>query len=138
MDAEQKFIYVSSLICEPIRAKMLWNLLDGRAYTAGELAIVADVSASSASNHLSRLLGADIVKVEMQGRHRYYSFSNPEAAYMVVALANLANNNTGTKSKMRNNTSGIKYCRTCYDHLAGYVGVSITEALEQKGYLKKN
>ena len=138
MDAEEKFISIAGLICEPTRAKLLWNLLDARAYTASELATTVDISASSASNHLSRLLEADIVKVEMQGRHRYYSFSNPEVAYVVETLASLVSNNKDTKHKNEKPANGVKYCRTCYDHLAGYVGVSIAEALEQKGYLKKS
>jgi DNA-binding transcriptional ArsR family regulator len=137
MEVEETFVLISSLICEPARAKMLWNLLDGRAYTSGELSIVADVSTTSASNHLSKLLDAKIVKVEIQGRHRYFSFSNPEVAYVIEALANLANNKDTTKPSKQIVTNGVKYCRTCYDHLAGYVGVSIVEAMELKGYLQK-
>ena len=138
MDVQEKFILVSGLICEPTRAKMLWNLLDGRAYTASELSSIADISATSASNHLARLLEADIVKVEIQGRHRYYSFSNPEVAYVVEALANLVNSDSGNKDKKEIALNGIKFCRTCYDHLAGYVGVKVVEALEQKRYIKKS
>lgn len=88
MNVEDKFVSISALMCEPTRAKMLWNLLDGRAYTASELSIVADTSPTSASNHLSKLLEAEIVKVEIQGRHRYYSLSNSEVAYAVEGLAN--------------------------------------------------
>jgi DNA-binding transcriptional ArsR family regulator len=137
MEVEETFVLISALICEPVRAKMLWNLLDGRAYTASELAIVADVSATSASNHLSKLLEAKIVKVEIQGRHRYFSFSNPEVAYVIEALANLASDKISPKLSKQIVTNGVKYCRTCYDHLAGYVGVSIVEAMESKGYLLK-
>lgn len=136
MDVEEKFIRISGLLCEPVRSRMLWNLLDGRAYTAGELAIATNILSTSASNHLSKLLDAGIVKVEVQGRHRYYSFSGPEVAYAMEALANLAIDKQGTQ-KNNEITSGVKYCRTCYDHLAGLVGVSITEAMEQKGYLKR-
>ena len=78
MGVEENFITLSGLLCEPTRAKMLWNLLDGRAYTATELSTAADVSATSASNHLAKLLEAGLVKVEAQGRHRYYSFQNQE------------------------------------------------------------
>ena len=138
MEVEENFISLSALLCEPARAKMLWNLLDGRAYTASELAIVADVSATSASNHLSKLSDADIVKVETQGRHRYYSFSNPEVAYVVEAMANLASNRSSAKQMSQPLTNGIKYCRTCYDHLAGYIGVTFAEAMVQKTYLKKS
>jgi DNA-binding transcriptional ArsR family regulator len=136
MEDEEKFILISTLICEPARARMLWNLLDGRAYTAGELAIAADVSATSASNHLTKLLEANIVKVEIQGRHRYFSFATPEVAYVIEALANLASNKS-PKQERQITTQGVKYCRTCYDHLAGYVGVTIVEAMESRGYLAK-
>ncbi|MBI3139057.1 MAG: helix-turn-helix transcriptional regulator [Sphingobacteriales bacterium] len=138
MDAAEKFIRVSGLICEPARARILWNLLDGRAYTASELAIAADLSPTSASNHLSRLSEADIIRVEVQGRHRYYSFANPEVAYVVEALASLVKNNPPGPQKKDTPMTGVKYCRTCYDHLAGFVGVSIADAMEKKGYLKKS
>ena len=137
MIAEEKFVELTGLICEPTRAKMLWNLLDGRAYTASELAAVADVSATAASNHLAKLLEADLVNVETQGRHRYFSFSKPEVAYVVESLANLANDNSASQKRPGFEEAGIKYCRTCYDHLAGLVGVKITEAFENKKIITK-
>ena len=137
MMEENNFVGIASLIGEPARAKMLWNLLDGRAYTAGELAIAADISGTSASNHLTKLLEADLLKVQKQGRHRYFSFSKPEIAYVVESLASLSDHSS-KKVTDRNVISGIKYCRTCYDHLAGYVGVQITEALERKNILKRS
>jgi DNA-binding transcriptional ArsR family regulator len=138
MEVEEIFISISALICEPTRAKMLWVLLDGRAYTASELAIAAAISATAASNHLSKLLDADIVKVEIQGRHRYYSFSKPEVAYVIESLANLASEKIVSKDKKTVLTNGITFCRTCYDHLAGFVGVKVVEALEKKTFVKKS
>jgi len=138
MDAQEKFISISALICEPVRAKMLWNLLDGRAYTASELADEAGISASSASNHLSKLIEADIIKVESQGRHRYFSFSRPEVAYVVESLAGSVKNDPGETEKNFIDITGIKFCRTCYDHLAGRVGVTLTKAFEKKGLIKKS
>jgi DNA-binding transcriptional ArsR family regulator len=138
MEAEEMFVSISGLICEPTRAKMLWNLLDGRAYTASELSVAADVSATAVSNHLSKLLNADIVKVETQGRHRYYSFSKPEVAYVIESLANFATADIMEDAKKSKPINGVKFCRTCYDHLAGFVGVKVVEALEKKGYLKKS
>jgi DNA-binding transcriptional ArsR family regulator len=104
-------------------------LLDGRAYTAGELALVSDLSPTSVSNHLSKLLNGEIVKVDAQGRHRYYSFANPEVAYVVESLANLANQGPSSKPDKHLSKNDIKYCRTCYDHLAGRVGVLIVDKL---------
>lgn len=138
MNVEDKFVSIAALLCEPTRARMLWNLLDGRAYTAGELSVVADVSPTSASNHLLKLLEAAIVKVEVQGRHRYYSVYNAEVAYVVEGLANLAGNNAVKNMKQEPAKHGVKYCRTCYDHLAGFVAVKIIEALEAKGCLARS
>lgn len=138
MQVEEIFVSISGLICEPTRARILWSLLDGRAYTASELAIAADVSATAISNHLSKLLEADIVKVEIQGRHRYYSFSKPEIAYVIESLANLASDKIVGKDKKSVATNGVKFCRTCYDHLAGVVGVKVVEALEKNSLLKKS
>jgi len=137
MNVEENFVLISGLICEPTRARLLWNLLDGRAYTASELAIVGEISSTSASNHLAKLLEADIIKVEMQGRHRYYSFSKPEVAYVVESLANLASSHSGSLIKKETAPEGIRFCRTCYDHLAGYVAVKLVDAMESKGYIKK-
>lgn len=136
MEEGNEFIAVAALIGEPARARILWSLLDGREYTASELAIAADISPTAASNHLTKLLAANLLKVEVQGRHRYFSFAKPEVAYVVESLASLTNANTTTKNGLAE-MPPIKYCRTCYDHLAGYVGVKVTEALEKKGLIKK-
>lgn len=138
MDVEDKFVSISALLCETTRARMLWNLLDGRAYTAGEMSIVADTSPTSASNHLSKLLEAEIVKVEIQGRHRYYSLLNSDVAYAIEGLANLAKKSSSKIIKKQPEQNGVKYCRSCYDHLAGFVGVKIVETLETQGYLTKS
>ncbi len=135
---ENNFISVASLLCEPSRAKIVWNLLDGRAYTASELALVSDLSPSSVSNHLSKFLSGNILRVDVQGRHRYYSFANSDVAYAVESLANLANENLPPKLNKKLVKTGVKYCRTCYDHLAGYVGVTITEAMVEQGFLIKS
>ena len=134
---ETKFVDVAAMIGEPARAKMLWNLLDGRAYTASELAMAADISGTSASNHLAKLLDADLLKVERQGRHRYFSFSKPEIAYVVESLASHSGHSS-KKIERETAVTGIKYCRSCYDHLAGHVGVKITEALEEKKAIRKH
>ena len=135
---DNSFITAASLLCEPSRAKIVWNLLDGRAYTASELALVSDLSPSSVSNHLSKLLDGKILRVDVQGRHRYYSFFSSDVAYVVESLANFANDNLPSTSNRELIKTGVKYCRTCYDHLAGYVGVIVTEAMLEKGYLIKS
>ena len=138
MEYQNNFITISSLLGEQARAKMLWSLLDGRAYTATELAHEADISPTSASNHLSKLLDADLLKVEVQGKHRYYSFSKPEVAYVVESMAGLAIPHGKKITGNQKELSGIKFCRTCYDHLAGYIGVQVADAMELKNLIKKS
>lgn len=134
----EKLESIAGIIGDPTRAKILWILLDGRAYTATELAIKADISSSNASMHLAKLIQAELLVVEKQGRHRYYGLSKPEVAYAMEALANLIPEN---KSDVNNpeqtisETSNIKYCRSCYDHLAGKVAVQISDQLVNKGVL---
>jgi DNA-binding transcriptional ArsR family regulator len=134
---EHPFVSIAALIGEPARARMLWSLLDGRAYTAGELAIEADISATAASNHLGKLLEADLLKAERQGRHRYFSFSKPEIAYVVESLANLAPGSANFHTQSQVLPAGIRYCRSCYDHLAGFVGVGVADAMQKQKFIQK-
>lgn len=126
---EKEVGYITSLIGGPVRTNILWTLLDGRAYTATELAISANTSPQNISMHLSKLIQADLLRVESQGRHKYYKFSKPEVAYAIEAISNLIPNEKHKKIVNNKDNTAIKYCRTCYDHLAGKVGVLITEAL---------
>lgn len=135
MDDLHHFSKITALICEPVRSKILWCLLDGKAYTATELAAFADISITSVSNHLSKLLAAELLKVEVQGRHRYFTFANADVAYAVESLAQLSKSGETVRNTK---PTGIKYCRTCYDHLAGFVGVQLAEAMEAKRFLRKD
>jgi len=126
---EKELEYITSLIGDPVRTNILWALLDGRAYTATELAISADTSPQNISMHLSKLVQADLLTVKSQGRHKYYSFSRPEVAYAIEAIGSLIPGENHKKIVNDKDNSGIKHCRTCYDHLAGKIGVLITEAL---------
>lgn len=125
---ESNFQYIASLIGDPTRSVIMWTLLDGRALTATELAIAAETSPQNISMHLNKLVTASLLKVESQGRHRYYTYSRKEIAYAIEAMANLVPFPEKTAG-VADNHSAIKYCRTCYDHLAGRVGVLITESL---------
>ena len=130
MNAQQKFITNALIIGEQARASMLWSLLDGRAYTATELAAIANISRQSASNHLSKMLDNGLLIVLTQGRHRYYSFANDDVAYAIESLANLIPEFKLRKEKKDSKEkSGIYFARTCYDHLAGELAVKITDSL---------
>ena len=126
---ESRFKEIASLIGDPTRATILWVLLDGKAFTATELAIAADTSPQNISMHLSKLVQAELLSVESQGRHKYYKFSNKDIAYAIEALANLIPPAKATKTIKEN---PVTHCRTCYDHLAGKMGVLITDSLLQQ------
>jgi DNA-binding transcriptional ArsR family regulator len=135
---ENEFKQIASLIGDPTRATILWTLLDGRAFTATEPAIAADTSLQNISMHLAKLSRADLLRVDRQGRHRYYKFSRKDIAYAIEALANLVSPAIQTSKIEKEDNSTIKYCRTCYDHLAGKVGVMITDSLlKQKLIMEK-
>jgi len=126
---EDHFSHIASLIGDPVRGRVLWTLMDGKAYTATELAIQADTTRSNLSMHLRKLSDAGLLNVEIQGRHRYYTFSRPEIAYALEAMANLLPERERVRTPPSERLQPIAYCRHCYDHLAGRVGVQVTESL---------
>jgi len=135
MEKVSHFSTIALLIGEPARATMLWKILDGRMHTATELAIAADLSAQNASMHLAKLVKAGLLSVVKRGRLRYYQFTNPNVAYVIEAIANLVPKDS-LMPPDNSDSSRIKYCRTCYDHLAGKVGVSITDKLLSRKILE--
>jgi DNA-binding transcriptional ArsR family regulator len=126
---ENQFKQIAALIGDPVRATIMWTLLDGKAFTATELAITANTSPQNISMHLAKLVQADLLSVESQGRHRYYKFSRKDIAYAIEAMANLIPQPTAKSKPLDDSNPAIKYCRTCYDHLAGKVGVAVTDSL---------
>ena len=126
------FKQTAALIGDPVRATILWELLDGKAFTATELSIAAETSASNISMHLSKLVNAGLLKAENHGRHRYYAYAAKEIAYAVEALSTLLPQSSKNLKEV-NAITPVQQCRTCYDHLAGKTGVTITDAmLKQK------
>jgi DNA-binding transcriptional ArsR family regulator len=134
---ENQFSRIASLIGDPVRAKILWALLDRRAYTATELAIFADTSPQNISMHLNKLVKADLLSVESQGRHRYYNYSRAEIPHAIEAMANMIPHQD-SKTNERPAEKPIRYCRTCYDHLAGKVGVLVMESLLEHQFIVKH
>lgn len=130
----ENLVHIAGLIGEPARIKMLWVLLDGKAYTATELALFAEVSPQSASAHLGKMVQANLLKVSSQGRHRYFSYGRDEVAYAVEAIANLIPLEKLPVIPITKDMP-FKYCRTCYDHIAGKTGVAITDKLLTLEYL---
>jgi len=106
---------IAAAIGEPARARMLYCLLDGRARTSTELAVVAGVTPSTASVHLQRLNARHLVKVIAQGKHRYYTLTRPEVAAALEALNVIAGGETFAPTAPH----ALRAARTCYDHVAG-------------------
>lgn len=124
---------IAAAIGEPARARMLCCLSDGRARTSTELAVVADISPSTASAHLQRLLARQLVKVLVQGKHRYYSLEGTDVAAALEALSVLAG---GSRDVFVPHTPNrLRAARTCYDHIAGALGVSLHDRLRAMGWL---
>lgn len=137
MDVERLDSQISGIaasIGEPARARMLYCLLDGHARTSTELGIVAEVSPSTASVHLARLKEFQLVKVNAQGKHRYYSLKDADVARALEALSVVAGSSS---DKFVPNTPGrLRAARTCYDHMAGEIAVALHDRLQALGWLR--
>lgn len=125
----------ASLIADPTRALMLIALLDGRARPAGELAYSARVTAPTASSHLAKLLAGGFIAVEKEGRHRYYRLSGDHVAEAMERLALIRGDDAIRRKPMGPEASGLRFARCCYNHLAGELGVALTQALVQRGLI---
>src|SRR5579862_564748 len=116
-DTDRAASNIASAIGEPARARMLYCLLDNHARTSTELAVVAEVSPSTASVHLNRLKNARLLKVLVQGKHRYYSLAGDDVAGVLEGLSVLAG--TSRSKFVPNTPNRLRAARTCYDHIAG-------------------
>lgn len=125
----------AALIGDPARANMLSALMDGRALTASELAMHAGIGASTASSHLSRLEQGGLVRMNRQGRHRYYALSGPDVATALEALMGLAQQTGATRVRTGPRDPALRRARVCYDHLAGALGVALYDALLRDGFV---
>ena len=126
---------VAALLGDPSRAAICLALLDGRFHTAGELAHAAGVAPSTASEHLARLLDGRLVHATRQGRHRYYGLAGPDVAAALEALGVLARPTPVRSLRQATTDRRLRAGRTCYDHLAGALGVALTDALVGLGVI---
>ncbi|GAA2632515.1 ArsR/SmtB family transcription factor [Paractinoplanes durhamensis] len=143
MDAAVGLAAWAGLLADRTRASFCLALLDGRAWTVGELAKHAGVALSTASEHADRLVAGGMLAQRRQGRHRYLELANPQVAALIETVAAAhpsARNGTGTPvttlaaaHKRRN----LAFARTCYDHLAGYLGVAIADAMVGNGFVTR-
>jgi DNA-binding transcriptional ArsR family regulator len=135
MNSTYPLAAVGELIGEPGRAAILVALLDGRALTAGELALAAGISPQSASAHLSKLVDGGLLVVRAGGRHRFYRLANAEVAHALEALGAISTVGRPAIGP-RMGDSAIYIARSCYDHLAGRVAVALTAELEDRGVIR--
>ncbi len=126
---------LAALVTEPARAAMLLHLLDGRSWTATELARAAGIRAPAASAHLKKLVAAELIKVSPNGRHRYFRLASAGVAQLVEQLQGFAPIQAVATPGERRASEALRTCRLCYDHLAGRLGVELTLAMVRKGWL---
>lgn len=134
---EEQFKKIAALIGDPVRATILWSLMDGRSMSASELAVTSDTSPQNMSMHLSKLLNAGLLVAESQGRQRYYQFSRKEIAQALEAMTLLIPYPLAEHRIIASQDPEITYCRTCYDHLAGKIGVAVADSLFKQRLIRQ-
>jgi len=130
----------AALLADETRAGFCVALLDGRAWTAGELARHAGVAPATATEHLHKLVAAGVLSEQRQGRHRYVRLADAAIAQLIEDLATQLPEAPGPARTLRAATASAALTRgrTCYDHLAGRLGVAVTDALERGGLLSRS
>lgn len=129
---------IAALVGDPARSAMLVALMDGRALTATELANVAGIMPQTASSHLGRMTVAGLLAVERQGRHRYHRLASSTVATMIegiMAVAAEPANRTKRKVRTGPSDAAMRRARSCYDHLAGSIAVTVADRMGERGYI---
>jgi DNA-binding transcriptional ArsR family regulator len=131
--------WLATLLSDRSRAQLCLSLLDGRAWTATELAATAAIAPSTASEHLTRLIAAGLLVEHRQGRHRYLRLAGPDVARLLEAMLTYLGP-TPPRPTLRAVTASaaLARARTCYDHLAGRLGIAITDAMTEHGLLTRS
>lgn len=138
--AADELANLAALLADRSRAHFLLALLDGRAWTSSELAAAADVAPSTASEHLTRLVQAGLLAERRQGRHRYVQLAGPKQARLLEDLLAYLGPTDPPARTLRASAANqaLRRGRTCYDHLAGRLGVAITDAMADRGLLTED
>jgi DNA-binding transcriptional ArsR family regulator len=127
----------AALVGDPARANMLAALMDGRAHTATELALAAGVAPPTASGHLAKLMHGRLVNVVAQGRHRYYRLASADVARMLEGIMTFASERAANVRRATPRIDpALQRARTCYDHIAGELGVAIADRLIATGMVE--
>ncbi|WP_272520941.1 ArsR/SmtB family transcription factor [Providencia sp. PROV202] len=133
---ESSIAAIGAAISDSSRVKILCALMDGRAWTATELGVVAEISASTASSHLTKLLDNKLITVIAQGKYRYFQIANEGVANIIESIMGLSASNV-SQAKITTPLN-LRKSRTCYNHLAGEVAVRIFDSLNQKEWITEN
>jgi DNA-binding transcriptional ArsR family regulator len=126
---------VGALVADAGRCRILLALDDGRALPAGRLAAEAGVTPATASSHLRKLTDAGLLAVETHGRHRYYRLAGPTVGRLIEVLGQLAPAAPVRSLRQDTRAAALRRARTCYDHLAGRLGVAVMAAFLDRGWL---
>lgn len=126
---------IAALLGETSRATILASMMDGRFHTASELAYMAAIKPQTASFHLAKLVEGKLIKVEKQGRHRYFQLAGEDIAQFLESFLAISPPPEVRSLKQSSQIKLLQDARTCYDHLAGKLGVQLTESMLKAGYL---
>lgn len=137
MDAQPDIASIAFLIGEPTRAMILTALLGGVALPASELVSRCQLTQQTVSAHLAKLVAGGLLVVEPRGRHRYYRLASADVGHALEAFQAIAPRPPVRSLRQSEETRVLCFARTCYDHLAGKLGVSITQAMLQRCYLTR-
>jgi len=132
------FSRIAEALGDPVREAMVSALAQGKAMPAGELAAIAGVSPQGASAHLQKLVDADVLSVWAQGRFRYYRIRDDDVAALVESLVSLATRTTASGTRRTHIAEELRQSRSCYSHLAGRLGVLLSDALVRRRLVKVN
>src|SRR5437660_4557218 len=136
MVAAANLVEVAALVGDTARATMLNALMGGMSLTATELAYCANVSRATASGHLNKLVAARLLTVTRERRFSYYRIASPLVATMLESIKVVAAIEVPPRHRPRSaNDDALRFARSCYDHLAGQVGVAVTDALVAMGHI---
>ena len=136
MAAAANLVEIAALVGDTARATMLAALMGGQALTSSELAHIARISRPTASGHLGKLANARLLTVTSKRRNRYYRIASPLVAKMLESIKAVAAIEVPPRHQPRSaEDDALRFARTCYDHLAGTVGVAIADALVAKRYV---
>ena len=135
MKEDPRLAEIAALVGDPARANILTALLDGRALTASELAYFAGVTAQTASGHLKKLTQSRMLALQKQGRHHYYRLATPQVGRMIEGIMEVAIASPERRRPVTKADEALRLARTCYDHFAGRLGVSLADALGERGHL---